>query len=150
MNEKKCKHIKTDGSKCQAWKLKDEDYCYFHSPGKAAERDLARSQGGKGKAVLSQEVLIAELIEELPQGGIVQGENGKTKLQINTLDDLQQFAEKQISYIEDNKQYLKLSQADRVMMVRWSDFLLKLMVLRGLDVESRLRELEVLADSIEK
>jgi len=144
---KKCTFIKADGSTCQAYSLKAGKFCYQHEPGKAAERAEARSRGGRTTANMSRtSVLIGEIVETVEKAEALDpGSNGKAQPEIKTLEDLQLFAEKQIQYINDNKKYAKLSQADRALMIRWSEFLLKLKVVEGLGAESRIRELEDLA-----
>jgi len=134
----KCKHIKNDGSKCGAYALKTGKFCYFHEPQNAEKRKAASIRGARTKANLSQEVLIGKLVE---QAEIYE----KEPLQINTLDDLQRFAEIQIRYVEENKAFSKLSGADRAEMRKWADFLLKLLIVRGLGAEQRIRQLEAIA-----
>jgi len=46
-NERFCSHIKSDGSRCGAYRLKDSEFCYQHDPLKAEERNASRSRGGK-------------------------------------------------------------------------------------------------------
>jgi hypothetical protein len=44
---KPCKASKENGSRCEATRLADSDYCYFHDPSKAAERREAQALGGQ-------------------------------------------------------------------------------------------------------
>ncbi len=41
-----CTFIKKNGERCQARKLRDSDFCYFHSPQVVVERADARRRGG--------------------------------------------------------------------------------------------------------
>lgn len=41
-----CTFIKKNGERCQARKLRDSDFCYFHSPQVVIERAEARRRGG--------------------------------------------------------------------------------------------------------
>ena len=137
---KKCIYIKADKTKCKANSQKESKYCYFHDPEKEKERQAARARGGKNTGtLLKTAAMVGELVETAQA---VQGGNGSGKVEIETLNDLQLFAERQIQYIEDNKSYSKLSISDRVEMRKWADFLLKLKVVQGLGAESRIRELE--------
>lgn len=42
----KCTFIKTNGQKCEANRLKDSPFCYFHSPEVVVARADARRRGG--------------------------------------------------------------------------------------------------------
>jgi hypothetical protein len=42
-----CGHIKKDGTKCGAQRIRGSQYCFFHEPSKAAERLEARRRGGR-------------------------------------------------------------------------------------------------------
>jgi len=138
---KKCSYLKADGSSCQAYALKTGKLCYSHEPGKAEERKEASSRGGRSTANLSREVLIGELVEEVAQVE----KKDIPEHEIKDLDSLQKFAEIQIQYIEDNKTYAKLSAGDRAEMRKWADFLLKLLIVKGLGAEQRIRQLEAIA-----
>jgi hypothetical protein len=41
-----CKRIRDDGSPCRSAPMKDEDFCFWHSPAHAEEADEARKLGG--------------------------------------------------------------------------------------------------------
>jgi hypothetical protein len=41
-----CKASKQSGSRCEATRLSDSDFCYFHDPSRAAERREAQALGG--------------------------------------------------------------------------------------------------------
>lgn len=43
---RQCKQIKDDGVLCQTHAMIGSDYCFFHDPAKAAEREAARRVGG--------------------------------------------------------------------------------------------------------
>ena len=131
---KKCKHIKDDGKKCKAYKMAGSEYCYFHDPKLVKERLAAAARGGKLKARLSQvKDIVAEAVATRP---VIR------ELKFNSLDDIQLFGEDQMQYIEDNKKFSKLSQADRVLMLRWCDWITKVLCLKGLDAEGRISAME--------
>ncbi len=44
--KKLCKANTPDGSKCEVAALTDSEFCFFHDPSKAAERQAAQSHGG--------------------------------------------------------------------------------------------------------
>lgn len=43
---KRCKAVKGDGRRCEAHALTGSPWCFFHDPGKGAERQAARGRGG--------------------------------------------------------------------------------------------------------
>jgi len=45
-----CTYIKADGSRCRANARTGRDYCFIHDPDSAAEREAARSDGGKERS----------------------------------------------------------------------------------------------------
>lgn len=45
-----CRHLKPDGSRCQANTLRESDYCFFHDPNSAVDREAAQSKGGKERS----------------------------------------------------------------------------------------------------
>ena len=143
---KRCEFIKKDGCQCGGYALSDFDFCYFHEPTKAADRKAAAARGGVSRANLSKsEAIIGELVEIVEETESKEPENGKCKTEINTLQDLQIFAEQQIKYINDNKAYQKLSAGDRAEMRKWAEFLLKLQIVMGLGAADRIKQLEALA-----
>jgi len=143
---KRCEFIKKDGTQCRGFALKDFKYCFFHEPTREAERKAARAKGGESRANLCKtKAIIGELVEIVEETESKEPENGKCKTEINTLQDLQIFAEQQIKYINDNKAYQKLSAGDRAEMRKWAEFLLKLQIVMGLGAADRIKQLEALA-----
>jgi len=142
----KCQGKTKAGKPCQATKQKGSDFCFFHDPEKETARAAARSQGGRSTAVLSRaEVLVGELVTQADEAQEKDSNKDRVKHNIKDLDDLQRFAELQIQYINDNKKYLKLSSSDRIELRKWADFLLKLLIVKGLGAEQRIRQLESIA-----
>ena len=45
----KCQHIKSDGEPCRAARLKDSDYCYFHSPKTGEQFKESSGKGGEAR-----------------------------------------------------------------------------------------------------
>lgn len=138
----KCVFVKPNGDRCGSWSMQDSNFCFFHDPEKQKARDQARSRGGKGKSRLSKTLTDAmpQEVEILP---------AEQSIQINTLDDLQVFAENQMQYIEDAKRFSALSQADRNQMRKWCEFLLKVLMCKGLGWEARIVELEDQLDQLD-
>ena len=130
----KCKHTKDDGKKCQAWAIKGGDFCYMHEPKRSADREAARRKGGRTKARLSQvKDIVKKAVASMPE--IQECKN-------LTLDDIQINMEDQLEYIENQKKYSSLSQADRVLYLRISVEIRNTLCLKGLDAESRISEME--------
>ena len=44
--DKKCKVVKPNGKKCNAWAMEDNDLCFTHNPEVKEERLLANQKGG--------------------------------------------------------------------------------------------------------
>ena len=130
----KCRHTKDDGKKCQAWALKGDDFCFQHSPETKKARAEARRKGGRTKAKLSQvQEIVKKAVENLPE---------IRECKFQTLDDIQIAIEDQLEYIENQKKYSSLSQADRVLSLRICDAIVKVLCLKGLDAESRISAME--------
>jgi hypothetical protein len=45
-----CRHIKTGQSRCQANARHGSDYCFFHDPDSAVDREAARRNGGRERS----------------------------------------------------------------------------------------------------
>lgn len=45
-----CRHIKSDRSRCRANARHGSNYCFFHDPASAVERDKARQNGGRERS----------------------------------------------------------------------------------------------------
>lgn len=46
--DKKCCHLRKNGVKCEAWAMKDSDFCYLHNPEISEEKKReAMAKGGK-------------------------------------------------------------------------------------------------------
>ena len=64
MEREHCQHTKSDGQPCRARPLVGSDYCFFHDPAKAAEREAAQRAGGlRGKAAVLPADMPARRIE---------------------------------------------------------------------------------------
>ena len=54
----KCNHTKENGETCEAYAIKDSEFCYFHNPDISDEdKREAQSNGGKTKALTLKEPL---------------------------------------------------------------------------------------------
>jgi len=51
MEDNKCKHILDDGERCNAYALKNKDYCFSHDPESQEEKALAVRNGGLVKQI---------------------------------------------------------------------------------------------------
>ncbi len=45
----RCKGTTCNGDPCQAWAIEGSDYCFWHAPSAAAERQLAQARGGRAR-----------------------------------------------------------------------------------------------------
>lgn len=52
--EGKCKHIRPDGTQCNAYAMSGSDYCYMHNPEiSEEEKQKARQKGGLGRPIIA-------------------------------------------------------------------------------------------------
>lgn len=67
MKNKNCKHINKDGESCNAYAINNSDYCFWHDPNKAIERNNAQLKGGlQGRrAVLEESNIKIENISDV-------------------------------------------------------------------------------------
>ena len=49
MITKQCKTIKSDGNRCQAYRITKSAFCYFHSPKMKTKRIEAQKKGGRNR-----------------------------------------------------------------------------------------------------
>jgi len=132
-----CKHVKPDSNQCQGFALPGDDFCWWHSKETEKARAAARRKGGRAKARLSQvKEIVKAAVEDRPE---------LRECKNLTLDDIQINMEDQLEYIENQKKYSSLSQADRVLYLRISVEIRNTLCLKGLDFEGQLSELEDLA-----
>jgi len=148
---KRCSFVKDDDSQCKAFALTGKEQCFQHDPSVAKERTQARSRGGKVTGDASRHekrvALIGDLVEKVE--GVVVADGGNHRLRIETLDDLQLFAEHQIDQIEDKADKTWLSAKDQKELRLWAEFMLKLLIVRGLDAHTRLRRMEQAMDDVD-
>src|SRR4051794_38219755 len=45
-----CQYIKSDGSQCQSYTVRESFYCFIHDPNLKQEREAARVKGGKERS----------------------------------------------------------------------------------------------------
>jgi len=67
--KKKCSFIKPDGERCEAWAMRDSDFCYLHNPDISdKEKKEIQSRGGQ-----ANKIRVLEPLEPitLKQGGDV-------------------------------------------------------------------------------
>ena len=138
--DKKCEFKKPDGSRCNAWKITGDDMCYMHSEATAAARKEARLKGGQATAKLSREILVETLIGEVVD--LKDQPPVNTGNEINTLEDLHKWILVQMNFTEENKKYGRLSQSDRLLQLKYAEFLFKVIVLGT--IEPRMQELEAM------
>ena len=63
---KRCIFIKENGEQCNSIPLKNDVFCYFHSPAMEEERKRSVSKGGKRKIIVISENSNSNLIKNLP------------------------------------------------------------------------------------
>lgn len=50
--KKKCRFIKPEGEKCEAWAMANSDFCYFHNPDVSdREKRAIQSRGGQANKI---------------------------------------------------------------------------------------------------
>lgn len=54
---KRCKYIRKNGQRCNAFAIKGGDYCFTHAPEKEKARGIARVEGGVKRVVLSSSII---------------------------------------------------------------------------------------------
>ena len=82
----KCEFIKPDGQKCEAYAVKDSEFCYFHNPDISdEEKREAQSNGGKTKALTLQEPL-PELALTTPDHTVLLIADTISRVRAGTLD----------------------------------------------------------------
>jgi hypothetical protein len=82
----KCDFIKPDGEKCEAYAVKDTEFCYFHNPDiDDEEKREAQSNGGKTKALILKEAL-PELIISKPSDAVLLVADTISRVRAGTLD----------------------------------------------------------------
>lgn len=136
---KHCTFKHPDGTSCRGYRITDSLFCYWHCPGKAQERQLARERGGRSTAKMAMtKALVGEIVGDAED--LDSGSNGEPKQ--TTLDHCQIINENLSQEVKDGKKYGKLSLAAIAELRRLNDQLLKIQVVRGLGAEARLTELE--------
>ena len=82
----KCEFIKPDGEKCEAYAVKDSEFCYFHNPDISDEKKReAQSNGGKTKALILKDPL-PELVLTTPDHAVLLIADTISRVRAGTLD----------------------------------------------------------------
>ena len=82
----KCEFIKPDGQNCEAYAVKDSEFCYFHNPDITDEdKREAQSNGGKTKALTLKEAL-PELALSKPSDAVLLITDTISRVRAGTLD----------------------------------------------------------------
>ena len=82
----KCEFIKPDGTKCEAYAIKDSKFCYFHNPDISdEEKREAQSNGGKTKALTLKEPL-PKLVLAKPEDAVLLIADTINRVRAGTLD----------------------------------------------------------------
>ena len=82
----KCNHTKENGETCEAYAIKDSDFCYFHNPDiDDEEKREAQSNGGKTKALTLKEPL-PELALGKPSDAVLLIADTISRVRAGTLD----------------------------------------------------------------
>lgn len=77
-----CRYVREDGSPCRSAPMKDEDFCFWHSPAHADEADDARRLGGLRRR---KERAVAGAYEF---GGLATVSDIRRLLEVATIDTL--------------------------------------------------------------
>lgn len=82
----KCNHTKENGETCEAYAVKDSEFCYFHNPDVSDEdKREAQSNGGKTKALTLKEPL-PELALSKPSDAVLLIADTISRVRAGTLD----------------------------------------------------------------
>ncbi len=82
----KCDFIKPDEQKCEAYAVKDSEFCYFHNPAISdEEKREAQSNGGKTKALTLKEPL-PEIALVKPEDAVLLIADTINRVRAGTLD----------------------------------------------------------------
>ena len=82
----KCNHAKENGETCEAYAVKDSEFCYFHNPDiDDEEKREAQSNGGKTKALTLKEPL-PELALGKPSDAVLLIADTISRVRAGTLD----------------------------------------------------------------
>jgi len=82
----KCNHTKENGETCEAYAVKDSEFCYFHNPDiDDEEKREAQSNGGKTKALTLKEPL-PELALATPDHAVLLIADTISRVRAGTLD----------------------------------------------------------------
>lgn len=82
----KCNHTKESGETCEAYAVKDSEFCYFHNPDVSDEdKREVQSNGGKTKALTLKEAL-PELALSKPSDAVLLVADTISRVRAGTLD----------------------------------------------------------------
>lgn len=82
----KCDYTKENGETCEAYAVKDSEFCYFHNPDISDEdKREAQSNGGKTKALTLKEAL-PELALGKPSDAVLLIADTISRVRAGTLD----------------------------------------------------------------
>lgn len=82
----KCNHTKKSGETCEAYAVKDSEFCYFHNPDVSDEdKREVQSNGGKTKALTLKEAL-PELALSKPSDAVLLVADTISRVRAGTLD----------------------------------------------------------------
>jgi len=119
----KCNHIKENGETCEAYAVKDSEFCYFHNPDISdEEKKEAQTNGGANRALTLKEplpvlpianqddavLLVADTINRVRAG----------KLDIRTANCLGFLADKLLKALEASQTNDKLEKIERLLTQR--------------------------------
>jgi len=62
-DDKKCKHTLDDGERCNAYALKDKDFCFSHDPESKEAKAIATRNGGLVKQIKINGILTPVAVE---------------------------------------------------------------------------------------
>ena len=122
---KRCTFVKSDGQRCRASALTNEQFCFTHHPQKDAERKAARSKGGKAKS--RSRMTRLPLLDLEP-------------LTLNTVQDVRQALADTFNRVRCGQMDVKVGNCLTYVASNLAR------VIEGSDLEKRIEELELLVD----
>ena len=119
----KCKFIKPDGQNCEAYAVKETEFCYFHNPDISdEEKREAQTNGGANRALTLKEPLLAMPIANQDDAVLLVADTINRvragKLDIRTANCLGFLADKLLKALEASQTNDKLERIERLLALR--------------------------------
>ena len=144
MTAKKCIMPKLNGDPCGSYQQGGTEYCIAHDPDKKESQLAASRRGGKQTRYRGERLadVKALIFEAQKMTGIVVTPDDRT-IKLVTLEDTVDFSRVQLQrFVDRANNNFELSNADEVLLFKWTEFVLKLQIAMGLGANERIMELE--------